>query len=226
MDPPDNGVDTISVQASASYTDPGGLVQSDSGSQSVQTAHTHGTHGSQGTSNRSHPNSPKRGQHTPLTTSPASVSASQAAVHPDVLGTLEPMPPFALPHTAPPRSSHLQQRQQQQQPDDSGFLLGMQQLERQALDHPHGQHMPVEVMHRQQQQRQQPQLHQPYPANRERSNPVSDDEHTEQSSSVNTSAENTTKSAAGGGYTRSDTGAISTFGRLIQSATKVSITHL
>jgi hypothetical protein len=225
---PENGADSISVQASVSYTDPGGIVQSDSGSQSVQTAHTQGTHG---TATRSHPNSPKRGQHTPMSTSPASASTpSQASVRQDVLGTMEPMPQYAATqhHGPPPPPSLLPQPRQQQHPGDAGFLLGMRQLERQALDH---SHMPVQVMHRQQQQQQQqgqqpPHLHRTYPANRDRSNPVSDDEQTEQSSSVNTGAEVTTTNsgAAAGGYTRSDTGATSTFGRLIQNATKVRST--
>jgi hypothetical protein len=213
MDTGDNGTDNMSVPVSVSYTDHGAILQSESGSQSVQTVHSQGT---QGTSTRSHPNSPKRGQHTPMSTSPASASTSQASIHPDVLGSLEPMPQYTAPHHAPP-PSHLQRRPQQQ-PGDSGFLMGMRQLERQALDH---HHMPVQVMHQQQPQRQQ-HLHNTYPATRERSNPVSDDEHTEQSSSANTGAENTANSAAAGGYTRSDAGATSTFGRLIQSAGKVS----
>jgi hypothetical protein len=66
-------------------------------------------------------------------------------------------------------------------------------------------------------QQQQTALHHSYPTNRERSNPVSeDDDQTEPSSSTNT-GENQNNN----GYTRSDAGATSTFGKLIQSATKV-----
>lgn len=207
MDTTDNGTDAMSVPGSLSYTDPGAIMQSESGSQSVQTVHSQGTH------------SPIRGQHTPMSTSPA--SASQKSIHPDVMGTLEPMPQYSTPLQVP-HLSHLQRQPQQQQPSDSGFLLGMRQLERQALDH---HHMQVQVMHQQQhhqQQRQQHQLHNTYSATRDRSNPVSDDEQTEPSSSANTGAENTANSGVAGGYTRSDAGAISTFGRLIQSANKVS----
>lgn len=67
---------------------------------------------------------------------------------------------------------------------------------------------------------QQQALHNTFQQNRQRSNPASDDEMTEPSSSSNTRENN----PAATGYTRSDnnTGATSTFGRLIQSATKVS----
>ena len=67
-------------------------------------------------------------------------------------------------------------------------------------------------------------LHQAYPAShRERSNPVSemDDDQTEPSSSANTGEQSQANDPTKG-YTRSDEGgATSTFGRLIQSATKV-----
>jgi len=71
------------------------------------------------------------------------------------------------------------------------------------------------------QQEQQQALHNTYQQSRQRSNPASDDEMTEPSSSANT-RENTTSTTTATGYTRSEnnTGATSTFGRLIQSATK------
>jgi len=67
-------------------------------------------------------------------------------------------------------------------------------------------------------QQQQQALHNTFQQNRQRSNPASDDEMTEPSSSANTRENN----PAATGYTRSDnnTGATSTFGRLIQSAAK------
>lgn len=68
---------------------------------------------------------------------------------------------------------------------------------------------------------QQAALHRAYPTSRERSNPVSeDDDQTEPSSSANTGEQNANDPSSG--YTRSDAGATSTFGRLIQSATKVN----
>ncbi len=91
---------------------------------------------------------------------------------------------------------------QQQQPD----LPLMRPVEWQVLD-------------------QQQLLESAYQQNRQRSNPASDDDETEPSSSANTrdnnpmAFNNETK-----GYTRSDTntGATSTFGRLVKSAAKVS----
>jgi hypothetical protein len=65
--------------------------------------------------------------------------------------------------------------------------------------------------------------------NQQRSNPASDDDATEPSSSANTRENNATtfnneNSTAAKGYTRSDsnTGATSTFGKLVKSAVKVS----
>jgi hypothetical protein len=115
-------------------------------------------------------------------------SAQSGFVTSDVMSGLEPMPQYA------------NQRLQQQQHD---IFLGMQQLEHQT------QQLQVPQRH------EQP-LNNGYQTNRNRSNPASDDDQTEPSSSANT-GEN-----APAGYTRSDTGATSTFGRLIQSATKVS----
>eukprot|EP00536_Pseudo-nitzschia_multiseries_P003974 jgi/Psemu1/295388/fgenesh1_pm.63_\ len=66
-----------------------------------------------------------------------------------------------------------------------------------------------------------------YQQSRQRSNPVSDDDQTEPSSSANTRENNTTITLSNNGtdengYTRSDfnTGATSTFGRLVKSAAK------
>jgi hypothetical protein len=197
--------DDLSVQASVTYTDPGGIVQSYSGSQSVHTTVTHGTQGTVQTNNtptnnnsnnNSHPSSPNRPgttSNTPLSMSPSSTStrhsqqqSSQSQqVHPDVFRGMKSMPQY----------STSQQQQQQQVPTYSGVRPRPQQ-------------------HQQQQQA----LHNAYPTNRERSNPVSDDDNTEPSSSGNTGPENGQT-----GYTRSDSasGATSTFGKLIQNATKV-----
>jgi hypothetical protein len=219
-----NGADNLSVQASSSYNDPAPIVQTDSGNQSVHTTVTHGTQGTVQTApnsgnislsntnvtpapGASNPSSPHRGNNTtPLSMSPAS-STGRSQVQNDVLGALEPMPQYGHhhPRQAPPPP------QQQRQP------------------RPHPQHGDVFlVQHHQQQQplnatayQQQPHLHQTYTAHRERSNPVSEletDDLTEPSTSANTGGGETS------GYTRSDNavGATSTFGRLIQSATKVS----
>lgn len=72
------------------------------------------------------------------------------------------------------------------------------------------------------QQQQQEALHHSYQQNRQRSNPASEDDQTEPSSSTNTRENNTTIIGNNNGYTRSDinTGATSTFGRLVKSATK------
>ena len=76
---------------------------------------------------------------------------------------------------------------------------------------------------------QQQQLQNSYQQNRQRSNPASDDDETEPSSSANTRENNgiifnNENNTAPKGYTRSDsnTGATSTFGRLVKSAAKVS----
>jgi hypothetical protein len=77
---------------------------------------------------------------------------------------------------------------------------------------------------------QQQQLESAYQQSRIRSNPASDDDETEPSSSANTRENNAATfnneaSAGAKGYTRSDsnTGATSTFGRLVKSASKVSL---
>jgi hypothetical protein len=245
-----NGADTLSVQASSSFTDPGGIVQSDSGNQSIHTTVTHGTQGTvqtapnSGNNNNknshhmtaSNPSSPLRGNDvpatsgTPLNTSPAS-TAGRSQVHPDVLGTVEFMPQYSHlqhHHHPPPAPPPQQQQQHQQRPQ---LHLPQQQQQQQ---HPLSQHGDVFLVHHQQQQQQQRNyqqqqqqqqqqpigLHQTYPTHRERSNPVSEletDDLTEPSTSANTGGET--------GYTRSDNAvlaATSTFGRLIQSATRVS----
>jgi hypothetical protein len=207
--------DDLSVQTSVTYTDPGGIVQSYSGSQSVHTTVTHGTQGTVQTNNtptnnnnntnNSHPSSPNRPgttSNTPLSMSPSSTSTRHSQpqsqsqsqqVHPDVFRGMKSMPQYS---TSQPQ----QQQQQQQLPTYSGVR-------------PRPQHQ-----HHHQQQQQQQALHNTYPTNRERSNPVSDDDNTEPSSSGNTGPENGQT-----GYTRSDSasGATSTFGKLIQNATKV-----
>jgi hypothetical protein len=244
-----NGVDTLSVPASSSYNDPGAIVQSDSGNQSVHTTVTHGTQGtvqtapnsgnatisSVGSRNAHHttgsnPSSPHRGNDVtiittnpigtspPKNTSPAS-SAGRSQVHSDVVGTVELMPQYGghQPHHHQQRPQmHLQQQQQQHyaHPQHADIFF-VQQQQQQQIQQQH---------HYQQQQQQQvvvAGLHQPYPTHRERSNPVSEldtDDLTEPSTSANTGAGET-------GYTRSDhavVGATSTFGRFIQSATRVS----
>ena len=85
--------------------------------------------------------------------------------------------------------------QYRKQPGDMS-LEEMQQMEWQVMDQQHQQNV-------------------------QRSNPASDDEGTEPSSSGNTREKS---SATTKGYTRSDpnTGATSTFGRLVKSAAKVS----
>ena len=197
-----NAADNLSVQASVSYSEPA-IVQTDSGNQSVHTTVTHGTQGSVHTANTtntqnnnnasSNPSSPHRG----ATTTPLSMSPSSAAGrshNPHEFGGMEPMPQY---------SSHHPPQQQQ-----------------------HDQHVWVQPNMAPMQQ-QQHALHQAYPAtHRERSNPVSseEDDHTEPSSSANTGEQQQQNSNdPTSGYTRSDEGATSTFGRLIQSATKVRL---
>lgn len=70
-------------------------------------------------------------------------------------------------------------------------------------------------------QHQHRELHSTYEQNRQRSNPVSEDDITEPSSSANT-RENTTIATAGADYTRSgnNNGATSTFGRLKKNTAK------
>jgi hypothetical protein len=198
-------VDNISVKPSASYN-----TQSvDSCNQSVQSAITHGTH----------PHSPVRTAITPLSLSPASShtnntntnntssnnTSQQQVVNIDTMGA-DVMPQYG--------------GQQQ-----GGLLLaGIRQDEWQVLAD-RQQHQ----QQRQQQQQQQLQLQQhalnnTYQQNRQRSNPVSDDDITEPSSSANTRENITAITGGATGYTRSDnnTGATSTFGKLIKNATKVS----
>jgi hypothetical protein len=195
-------VDNISVQPSTSYN----TQSADSCNQSVQSAITHGTH----------PHSPARAAITPLSLSPASShntntntnnntssnnTNQQQAVNIDTMGA-DVMP---------------QLYGGQQQGD---LLLGIRQDEWQVLADQQQQ----QQRQQQQQQQQQQALNNTYQQNRQRSNPVSDDDITEPSSSANT-RENTTATTAGAtGYTRSDnnTGATSTFGKLIKNATKVS----
>lgn len=235
-----NGADSGSVvQASPSYNnnDPGAIVQTDSGNQSVHTTVTHGTQGTvqtasssgnapklvlatTATSTSSNPSSPHRGatpaaggghSTTPLSMSPAS-TAGRSQVQTDVVSQLEPMPQYTggNPFDRP-------------QP--------MQQQRSQARMHrAHPQHGDVFLVQRQQQpvrnafpQQQQQHLHQTFPAHRDRSNPVSEldtDDMTEPSTSGNTGS----GGGEASGYTRSDgdgAGATSTFGRLIRSASKV-----
>ncbi|MGK3748467.1 MAG: hypothetical protein ACI8RD_000759 [Bacillariaceae sp.] len=197
-------VDNISVQPSTSYN----TQSADSCNQSVQSAITHGTH----------PHSPARAAITPLSLSPASShntntntnnntssnnTNQQQAVNIDTMGA-DVMP---------------QLYGGQQQGD---LLLGIRQDEWQVLADQQQQQQ--QQRQQQQQQQQQQALNNTYQQNRQRSNPVSDDDITEPSSSANT-RENTTATTAGAtGYTRSDnnTGATSTFGKLIKNATKVS----
>jgi hypothetical protein len=186
-------VDNISVQPSTSYN----TQSADSCNQSVQSAIPHGTH----------PHSPVRTAITPLSLSPASThtntnntsssnnTSQQQVVNIDTMGA-DVMPQYSG----------------QQQGDL--LLAGIRQDEWQVL-----------ADRQQQQQLQQQQaLNNAYQQNRQRSNPVSDDDITEPSSSANT-RDNTTAAIDGAtGYTRSDnnTGATSTFGKLIKNATKVS----
>ncbi|KAG7359858.1 PH domain containing protein [Nitzschia inconspicua] len=229
-----NGAENLSVQTSPSYTDHGAIVQTDSGNQSVRTSVTHGTQGTTHTapnsgnapsitisniaSGSSNPSSPHRGNATtPLSMSPAS-TAGRSQVHPEVLGKLDPMPQYG--HHHPHQQPQPQPRQQQQRQPRS------QQQQRQPAHPQHGdvfllQHHPQQHQQQQQQttypQQQPTHLHQTYPTHRDRSNPVSEmdtDDLTEPSTSANTGGGETS------GYTRSDAGATSTFGRLIQSATK------
>lgn len=210
METNDNATDNLSVQASVSYTDPGGIVQSDSGNQSV---HTHGTQGTvhtapnSGNSNAgaSISSSPHRGgtTTTPLSISPSSTTG-HSQVHPDVLGTVEPMPQYVY--------RYQQQQQQLQQTPVS--------IPHQAQHPQHGEVFTGVSQRNVAMAMRHQQLRQTYPASRERSNPVSeDDDLTEPSTSNNTRADT---SGSGTGYNRADgTGATSTFGKLIQSASKV-----
>ena len=176
--------------------------------QSVQSGATFGTHGT-----ISH--SPVRTAVTPLSLSPVSHNKNSNINIPDTtMGAMEVI-------------SHYGQQQQQQQQQQGDLLLGgMRQVEWQVLNQQQQQ--------QQQQQREQQQqaLNNTYQQNRQRSNPASEDDQTEQSSSANTrenntstTANNNNNSATAKGYTRSDsnTGATSTFGRLVKSAAKVSL---
>jgi len=200
-------VDNISVQPSASYNTQS--VDSCS-NQSVQSAITHGTH----------PHSPVRTVITPLSLSPASShtnnnntnntntssnnTSQQQVVNIDTMGA-DVMPQYGG---------------QQQQGDL--LLAGIRQDEWQVLADRQQQQLQQQQLQLQQQQQA---LNNTYQQNRQRSNPVSDDDITEPSSSANT-RDNTTATTGGvsTGYTRSDnnTGATSTFGKLIKNATKVS----
>jgi hypothetical protein len=217
-----NGADNLSVQASSSYNDPAPIVQTDSGNQSIHTTVTHGTQGTVQTAPNSgnislsktigtpaaaasNPSSPHRGNNntTPLSMSPAS-STGRSQVQNDVLGALEPMPQYGHhhPRQAPPPPQ--QQRQPRPHPQHGDVFLVQQQQPLNATAY-----------------QQQPHLHQTYTAHRERSNPVSEletDDLTEPSTSANTGGGETS------GYTRSDR-ATSTFGRFVQSATKVSYSN-
>ena len=192
-------VDNISVQPSASYN----THNIDSCSnQSVQSAITPGT---------THPHSPVRTAITPLSLSPASAhtnntntnntssnnTSQQQIVNIDTMGA-DVMPQYGG---------------QQQQGDL--LLAGIRQDEWQVLAD----------RQQQQQQRQQQQLqlqlqqqalNNTYQQNRQRSDPVSDDDMTEPTTA--------TTGGVSTGYTRSDnnTAATSTFGKLIKNATKVS----
>lgn len=201
-------VDNITVQPSTSYNTHN--VDSCS-NQSVQSAITPGT---------THPHSPVRTAITPLSLSPASAhtnntntnntssnnTSQQQIVNIDTMGA-DVMPQYGG---------------QQQQGDL--LLAGIRQDEWQVLAD----------RQQQQQQRQQQQLqlqlqqqalNNTYQQNRQRSDPISDDDITEPSSSANTRDHTTvTTGGVSTGYTRSDnnTAATSTFGKLIKNATKVS----
>mmetsp|Transcript_35969 Transcript_35969/g.41322 ORF Transcript_35969/g.41322 Transcript_35969/m.41322 type:complete len:498 (+) Transcript_35969:370-1863(+) len=153
------------------------------------------THGTHGTV-KSHlpPQSPIRTAVTPQNLSPISTHTNSNNTNQQVVN-IDTMGADVMPQYA-----------QQQE-----VLLGMRQDEWQdSLD--------------QQPQQQQQALHNTFQQNRQRSNPASDDEMTEPSSSANTRENN----PAAKGYTRSDnnTGATSTFGRLIQSAAKTINTRI
>jgi len=142
------------------------------------------------------PHSPARTAATPVSLSPGShnnnLNVNNNHQIPDAtVAAMEAIPQY---------------RQHQQHGDLP--LGGMRQVEWQVLD-------------------QQQLLNSAYQQNRQRSNPASDDDETEPSSSTNTRENNATtfnneNSTAAKGYTRSDsnTGATSTFGRLVKSAAK------
>ena len=178
--------------------------------QSVQSGATFGTHGT-----ISH--SPVRTAVTPLSLSPVSHNKNSNINIPDTtMGAMEVI-------------SHYGQQQQQQQQQQGDLLLGgMRQVEWQVLN----QQQQQQQQQQREQQQQQQALNNTYQQNRQRSNPASEDDQTEQSSSANTrenntstTANNNNNSATAKGYTRSDsnTGATSTFGRLVKSAAKVSL---
>jgi len=142
------------------------------------------------------PHSPARTTGTPVSLSPASHNTnlnvnSNHQISDATVAGMEAIPQY---------------RQQQQQGDLP--LGGMRQVEWQVFD-------------------EQQRLETAYQQNRQRSNPASDDDETEPSSSANTGENNATtfsieNNALEKGYIRSDsnTGATSTFGRLVRSAAK------
>ncbi len=145
------------------------------------------------------PHSPARTAVTPVSLSPAShgnnLNRGSNHVTDVTVAAMEAMPQYGQP-----------QHQQGDLP-----LTAMQPVEWQVLD-------------------QQQLLESAYQQNRQRSNPASDDDETEPSSSATTRDNNpmafsNENSTAAKGYTRSDanTGATSTFGRLVKSAAKVSL---
>lgn len=142
------------------------------------------------------PHSPARTAATPVSLSPAShnnsLNVNSNHQIPDAtISGMEAIPPY-----------------RQQQGDTTLGAKQQMELEWQLLD-------------------QQQQLESAYQQSRIRSNPASDDDETEPSSSANTRENNAATfnneaSAGAKGYTRSDsnTGATSTFGRLVKSASK------
>ena len=139
------------------------------------------------------PHSPSRTAITPLSLSPASHSKAPTKIQDNAIGKIDAIP----------------RCRSQQQKQHGDLSLGT------ILD----------------QQQQQEALNLSYQQHRQSSNPVSDDDHTEPSSSANTGENNVSmisannNGAVGKGYTRSDMniGATSTFGRLVKSAAKVSL---
>ncbi|KAL3907239.1 MAG: hypothetical protein SGILL_008952 [Bacillariaceae sp.] len=139
--------------------------------------------------------------------SPSSAAGQHSHLQQDVLGGLEPMPQYSYDQQAP------QQQRHQPHPQHGDVYLGLQ----------------PNTMDYQQQQQQASGLHHSYPPSRDRSNPVSEDD---EMSSLNTGDNTHPSTSQGGnnnnninnsneaGYTRSDAGATSTFGKLIQSAAK------